>query len=293
MSKIVKGVARAFSDKRGWWGICLSTPDGDMWISPGIRSDQPCPATKGQVVTAEVEGAFNKVVGSIKVESVSAHTVAPVNKPQQQSGFKPRNNYGTQVGHAINGAFDLLGFTASMDDITDAAFFIVEKTNELKAVYAANNPALSDYDIGASVGHAIRNAAKIIQAREWDAERIIPVALSILEKINPAVLEYVQELDKPKEAVKTAPVTAPEPAVEVQAPQPVAEAAQEAIVVVQEETQPAVEAVVVEEETPVEVTKPKPVRAAKAKQEVVVTPPPVVAETQTLSEENLDDDLPW
>jgi hypothetical protein len=191
--KKIVGLAKAFSDKRNWWAICVSTQDGDVWISPGIQATSPCPAMKGDLITATVTGPYNQVVqNTLKVESVHNIPVAP-STPVQRTGFVPKKsgNVGQKVGHAINAAFDLLGYNASIDEVITVSQKMTDFTENLRATFASQHPELSEYDIGASVGHAVRNACSIVNARGLGHKQLEAIALSILNKVAPEVTAYI------------------------------------------------------------------------------------------------------
>lgn len=267
--KKVTGTARAFSDKNGWWKICLSTPEGDVWVSPGIKASTPCPASKGQIVECSIQGIYNQVVaGTLSVRSPVTGDERPTNKPQVQTGFKPRNNVGQQVGHAINSAFDLIGYGASQDEIIKTAKFMASLTEEIRTEYGAANPEMSDYELGASVGQAVRTAASIVNARGLDHSKVKGIAMSMLERVQREVAAYLEAGSH-----------------RVETPAPVQEQAQKPV------ESPVVTEVpeVVPEPAPVQeapVTKPEPVV------ETVVAPAQELPSTAAIVED-LDDDLPW
>ena len=179
---------------------------------------------------------------------------------------KPKDNTGMQVGHALNVAFDFHGHT-TLKGAIETAKAIHDLTVSMKADYKAAHPEMSDYDVGAAVGHAVQNAAKCVKAKGGEVDEIEAIALSILHSIVPQMTAYVKG-EAPKAAVKAAK-TKPEAQ---EAPQE-DEAVQDSPV----------------EEAPVE----KPARAVKAKAQTKapvkrtpkITPPP---------EESIDyDDIPF
>ena len=214
MTKQVVGLVKALSSKRNWWSVCLNTQDGDVWLSPGIQATEPCPAMKGDLVTATVEGPYNRVVGVMKVES--AHNI-PVAQPTVRSGFVPKKtNVGIQVGHAINTAFDYGGYGMSIADLILIAKKMADITEECRAAYAEANPNMSEYDIGATCGHAVRNAAAIAGNRNLPTSDIKRIALGILNQVTPELTQYILNKNEQKAeqaqqlpAVETQPVEKP------------------------------------------------------------------------------------
>lgn len=132
-------------------------------------------------------------------------------KPQAPQGGQvaqqKRDFTGVEVGHAINAA---LNFMENVDfentrDIVDVAKQFHDLTVKMKDAHAKANPKMSDYDVGASVGHAILNASKLA----GDMESVEAFAQKILDEVVNPVFEHVRGgAEKPKPAAKTAKKTA-------------------------------------------------------------------------------------
>jgi hypothetical protein len=120
------------------------------------------------------------------------------------SGFKrsTKGNVGIQVGHALNAATDLLtaAKAKSKKTLVEAAKALADLTEKLKKEHKENNPKLSDYDIGASVGMAVRYACKV--STKFD--QVEDAARSILEGISEEVEAHIKGSEKktPKKASK-------------------------------------------------------------------------------------------
>lgn len=127
-------------------------------------------------------------------------------KPAQAGGntYTKRDTSGVEIGHAVNGGYNLQRGGVE-GDIVDLAKQVHDLTVALKAEYAKKNPDMSDYDVGASVGHAVLNGTRDGES----IERVEEIARSILDEVVPAVAEYVRggkkEAEKPKPAAKKAP----------------------------------------------------------------------------------------
>ncbi len=193
------------------------------------------------------------VGGEAVVEQATKAKAA--SQPAAYSG-KPKDTTGIQVGHALNIAFDLIDYKG-MKDALAVAQDVHTLTLKLKAEYAAEHPKMSEYDVGACVGHAVSNGAKFAKAKgDTSVEQIEKAAKAILSQIVPAMDSYVRN------GLKTQPEAQEAPQEE--------EAVQDSPV----------------EEAPVE----KPTRAVKAKAPVKRTPkivPPVE------ESEDFDDDIPF
>jgi hypothetical protein len=128
---------------------------------------------------------------------------------QQASGSAPKSNFqkkdmsGVHTGHAINVAMNVLGDVEDSDAIIEAAKKAHELTTKLKKEYQANNPDMSDYDVGAMVGQSVLSASHYVE----NVADIEDIARQTLDVVVPAVSEYVKasgEEKKPAVVKKTA-----------------------------------------------------------------------------------------
>lgn len=278
--KTIKGQVKATkANKAGWWSLLLSTEEGELWISPGIQATQPCPAQKGQVVEALIKGKFNQVVygeGNFIVRDRAADEKPLVAQPQQQTGFKPRNNIGTMIGHSTNGAFDLAGYKADLPTLLKAGEYVYNITQEVKAQYGKDNPELTDYDVGASTGMAIRCAANIVRENDKPWEELKTITMKILDEMQSHFRDFInkalEEQDKPKAPVEEGTTT--------------------------EEKEPESKVEEKKEESPSEDKSPEVVEEKEVEEKSeVVKEAQAPEQTEDASEEtpvdDLDDDLPW
>lgn len=147
-------------------------------------------------------------------------------KPQAPQGGQvaqqKRDFTGVEVGHAINAA---LNFMENVDfskpeDIVEVAKKFHTLTVQMKKAHADANPKMTDYDVGASVGHAVLNASKL----SADFESVEEIAKAILNGVVDPVFDFVRagskEVEKPKTAAKTAKKTAAKKTVQTKQPDP-------------------------------------------------------------------------
>lgn len=109
-----------------------------------------------------------------------------------------KDNTGMEIGHAINGALNLRrsGLEAPVVEI---AKVVHDVTKNLK-VDTAKDPAhkgLSDYDLGAMVGHAVLNATRDIVVASDDNPEVITGKLleysrELIASVVPGVTAYVK-----------------------------------------------------------------------------------------------------
>lgn len=255
----VVGIAKAFSTKNDWWAILLSTEEeGEIWIAPGIKTERPCPAQKGQLIEAVVQGRWNQVVnGQFTAKNRFVDEPAPVARPQKQDGYKPKVNIGQTVGHACNGAVNLVGYKTTLKKMIEAGEFIYDTTQEVKEIYQTQHPDLSDYEVGATVGQAIHVAANIVREKKKDHSELKQITLDILSSMHTALKEYIEASIEAKNAKITESVeAAPEKTQEEKVVESEVEAEEEAAPEVEEEVQ-------------------------------------TEAAAEAQAEDDLDDDLPW
>lgn len=143
---------------------------------------------------------YNGRASSILVlgtDGVEAAKAAPAMKQPAAASGK-RDNTGVTTGHALNGALNLIRgvLELNFDDRTvlEMAALVHKVTSDLKDVYAKENPTMSEYDVGAAVGHAVLNASRDVE--EATEEALRGYALWVLNDIVPKVVDIVK--DKPK-----------------------------------------------------------------------------------------------
>lgn len=157
---------------------------------------------KGLIVSVEVteNGEYKgKTQYQAGVSKVVITDASGAEAPRAPAGagaapYKPKDSTGVEVGHAINGAIDYLlasGGDLSNESITSVAAVVHKVTTKVKADVAAANPDKSDYDVGASVGHAVRNACRMNPEGELE-QALEGVTLDLLENVSAKVEEFVR-----------------------------------------------------------------------------------------------------
>lgn len=170
----------------------VKTEDG--LVGPVVLGSNEASVTVGGRLTAMVDNTGNILSG------FKAYGPAGSNGGGTKGGKSfSKDNSGMETGHAINGALNMVrnGFGAGPVVL---AKLVHDVTIELKASEAKEerNKGLSDYDIGASTGHAVLNATRDIQydggkTLEQVAEDLKAMALDLLTNVVPDVLAYVKE----------------------------------------------------------------------------------------------------
>ncbi|QHJ85727.1 MAG: hypothetical protein [Cystoviridae sp.] len=175
----------------------------------GVWNDKPTYETtmKRIKVTKRAEGNVNN------------KSSAPA-KAQEKKTYTPRDTTGMEVGHAVNGGFELVRSGASLSPV-EAAKVVHNATVTLKAEEAKKRGVEpTNYDVGASVGHAILNACKNSAGKITNEKDLITEAKGVLDvseeitayvkggetKASPVKEEKKQEVKKPAEEVHTPPV---------------------------------------------------------------------------------------
>lgn len=178
---------------------------------------------KGLMVSVEVEEAgeyngkpqFRANTGNVIITDASGAEAAPAAAPAGAAPYKPKDMTGVEVGHAINGAMNVLltfGGDASNDNIVRYAGSVHNVTVKLKKEVAAANPEKSEYDVGASVGHAILNACKLV-GLEADFEPTLEgIAVDLLDNVVAPVEKYIKEGRGAAKPARRTPAPAKAPA---------------------------------------------------------------------------------
>lgn len=176
-------------------------------------------SSKGKIFVVSTEG-----VQAPAPKGGKGGDSAPAKQP-----FKKRDTVGIETGHAVNGALELIRGGVK-GDAFELAGVVQSATVTLKAEVAKERGVdVTDYDLGASVGHAILNACRDHSRDDVTIDEIIEAAREVLalsDKVAAAirggaapaaepspVTEKPKTTRKPKETVK-APDPEPEPSVD-------------------------------------------------------------------------------
>jgi hypothetical protein len=193
--KEVKGYIKATSkNQHGYYSICVvDSKKEDHWI--GVKAKElkweDIDLRKGLTVSASYDpDTFNNAVSIAVVET----------KTKSNKGYK-KYYTGVEVGHAVNGAFYLTKHKKL--NVVEEAKKVAEVTQKIKQEYSEKNPDLSDYDAGASVGHAVLNACKIIgSVTSKSIEDLEELSNKVLDTLIEPVTDFIKESKKDKTAEK-------------------------------------------------------------------------------------------
>lgn len=164
-------------------------------VGPVILGEHEGEVTVGGRIGAVVDNAGNILSGfkAYGVEGAAGSTGGG-----RMSRGSTKDNSGMETGHAINGALNIIRAGIKLPAV-DLAKVVHDVTVKVKASERAKeeNKAMSDYDVGASVGHAVLNATRDIKKAaditlEQVAEKLEAYAHSLLEKVAGEVLTYVK-----------------------------------------------------------------------------------------------------
>ena len=133
-----------------------------------------------------------------------------------RSGGGKKDNSGMETGHALNGALNLRRSGLTMPPVVEVAKVVHDVTKHLKhdAAQDPANKGMSDYDLGAMVGHAVLNATRDIQVGENDnpeeiTGKLLAYARALMSEVVPGVAAYVKG-----ESLATAANSTPDPKLE-------------------------------------------------------------------------------
>lgn len=177
-------------------------------------------SSKGKIFVVSTEG-----VQAAAPKAGKGTDSAPAKQP-----FKKRDTVGIETGHAVNGALELIRGGVK-GDAFELAGVVQSATLTLKAEVAKERGVdVTDYDLGASVGHAILNACRDHSRDDVTIDEIIEAAREVLalsDKVAAAIrggaapaaeptpaAEKPKTTRKPKETVKTPEPQEPEPSVD-------------------------------------------------------------------------------
>lgn len=148
-------------------------------------------SSKGKIFVVSTEG----------VQAVSAKAAKGSESAPAKGGYKKRDTVGIETGHAVNGALELLRGNVKGDSF-ELAGLVQSATVTLKAEVAKERGVdVTDYDLGASVGHAILNACRDHSGKTVTVEELIEAAREVLalsDKVSAAIRGGAPEADKPK-----------------------------------------------------------------------------------------------
>nr|DAY73793.1 MAG TPA: hypothetical protein [Caudoviricetes sp.] len=202
----------------------LRVKNGDDWVTieKGVevsididKVDQKGDKTYYNTKKSRITVISTEGVKAAAPKAAKASESAPVKTP-----YKKRDTVGIETGHAVNGALELI--RGGVDgDAFELAGVVQSATVTLKAEVAKERGVdVTDYDLGASVGHAILNACRDHSRSDVTVDELIEAARSVLalsDRVADAIRgnssqePVKQVVTKPKKAtpVKEEKVTKP------------------------------------------------------------------------------------
>lgn len=184
----------------------LQVKNGETWVT----------IEKGVEVTLDVKKSeyngktyYNSSKGKITVlstEGVQAASASPAKGAGKSEGtkqpFKKRDTVGIETGHAVNGALELIRGGVK-GDAFELAGVVQSATVTLKAEVAKERGVdVTDYDLGASVGHAILNACRDHSRDDVTIDEIIEAAREVLALSDKVAAAIRGNSEPAKEVVK-------------------------------------------------------------------------------------------
>lgn len=152
-------------------------------------------ATASKVVVLDATGAVQTVARA-----------ASGGAPQQAYTAKPKDTTGISTGHAINGAMNFLltwGVEPNNDNIVRYATSVHNITEKMKAAGKIKYPDMSEYDLGAMVGHSVLNACKLVGTDQDFESGVEGIAGDFLENVVPVVQKHIKDGKAAPAAPKT------------------------------------------------------------------------------------------
>jgi hypothetical protein len=158
----------------------------------------------------EIKNGFVNIVDKGKMALMEQGTrpdkVYTFGTKQNESGGNNNTGYkkdysGVSTGHAINCGLLLSKHKINnIGEILENSKNMHDLTTKLKAEYKQKNPNMSEYDVGAMVGHSILNACRIGGGIETHARKI-------MDELVPVVTAYVKGEDiSPSEDTEPSPI---------------------------------------------------------------------------------------
>lgn len=192
-------------------GAVVKCEDGNE-VTVTLTKEQIGQIQVGGRLTGQIDGS-NVLVSGFKAYGPKGTAPAGGNR---SGGGNKKDNSGMETGHALNGALNLRRNGLIGPAVVEVAKLVHDVTKHLK-LDAAKDPAnkgMSDYDLGAMVGHAVLNATRDITVSDNDnpedvTGKLMEYARDLMATVVPGVSAYVKG-----ESLATAAAQTPEPKLE-------------------------------------------------------------------------------
>lgn len=205
----------------------LRVKNGDDWVTiekgVEVSIDIDKVDQRGDKTYYNTKKSRITVISTEGVKAAASKTSKGSESAPAKPSFKKRDTVGIETGHAVNGALELIRGGVK-GDAFELAGVVQSATVTLKAEVAKERGVdVSDYDLGASVGHAILNACRDHSRSDVTVDELIEAAREVLllsDKVASAIRNggaVPPEVEKPKTTRKSKesnPAPAPEPAVD-------------------------------------------------------------------------------
>lgn len=142
---------------------------------------------------AAIVDASGNILSGFKAYGPAGQGGAAAGSGGKSAGSFKKDNSGVETGHAINGALNLKR-NGHQQEVLELAKIVHDTTVSLKASERARdeNKGVSDYDIGAAVGHAVLNATRDVKPQDDLAEALTTYATGLLSRVVPEITAYVK-----------------------------------------------------------------------------------------------------
>lgn len=143
---------------------------------------------------AAIVDASGNILSGFKAYGPAGQGGASGSSGGKSAGSFKKDNSGIETGHAINGALNLKR-NGHKQEVLELAKIVHDTTVALKASERARdeNKGVSDYDIGAAVGHAILNATRDVKpGPDSLAAALSTYAEGLLARVVPEITAYVK-----------------------------------------------------------------------------------------------------
>ena len=187
----------------------LQVKDGDTWITiekgVEVSIDIDKVDTKGDKTYYNTKKSRITVLSTEGVQKSAKPAGNKAGAETGKSSYKKRDTVGLETGHAVNGALELIRGGVE-GDAFELAGVVQSATETLKAEVAKERGVdITDYDLGASVGHAILNACKDHSRDDVTIDELIEAAREVLalsDKVAAAIRGNQPKKEEKKETPK-------------------------------------------------------------------------------------------
>ena len=207
----------------------LQVKKDDQWVTiergVEITLDVKPNEWQGKTYYQSSKGKIN-VLSTEGVQAAAPKAAKGAESGSAKGNYKKRDTVGIETGHAVNGALELLRAGVKGDSF-ELAGLVQSATVTLKAEVAKERGVdVTDYDLGASVGHAILNACRDHSGKTVSVDELIEAAREVLA-LSDKVSAAIRGNTTPAEPAAEKPKTVRKPKETPKEPEPQKEEAKE------------------------------------------------------------------